>query len=91
MDQGRRFELPPGLSPQEERAVIAALERYFAEEPPPNPWAMAGRYEATGMGMLQSRRIAPGAWQRAGRGKFAREGTPRCTAAATPRSAVPGG
>jgi hypothetical protein len=76
VDQSRRFELPPGLSPQEERAVIAALERYLAEEATPNPWAMAGRCDATGMGALQTRRVSPGAWQRAGRGKFARLGTP---------------
>jgi hypothetical protein len=76
VDQGMSFELPPGLSPEQERAVIAALEQYFVEEPPPNPWAMAGRYDATGMGTLQTRRVSPGAWQRAGRGKFARLGTP---------------
>lgn len=75
MSAGRRFELPSGLTPQEERAVLAALERYFAETPPPKPWALAGRAEAAGMGALQTRHLAPGAWQRAGRGSFARRGT----------------
>jgi hypothetical protein len=70
-----RFELPDGLGPDEERAVIAALERYFdrgADEP--NAWALAGRVDATGQGSLQTRRLAPGAWQRAARGPFARLG-----------------
>ena len=75
MDRRKRFELPPGLTPQEERAVLAALERYFAEGPPPNPWALAGRVDASGMGALQTRRLAQGAWQRAGRENFARRGT----------------
>ena len=70
----RRFELPRGLRPEEERAVIAALERYFqGEEEGPDRWAFAGRLDATGMGALQSRRVR-GAWQRAGRWAFARRG-----------------
>src|SRR5439155_6312596 len=48
------FELPEGLPPEEERAIIAALERYFDErDPRPNPWAMAGRIEAARDGVLQ--------------------------------------
>ena len=31
MNGDRRFELPEGLSPAEERAVITALERYFVQ------------------------------------------------------------
>ena len=76
MSTERRYELPPGLSPQEEEAVLAALERYLAEEPPPNPWVTAGRNEAAGAGVLQTRRQGPGGWRRAVREPFARRGAP---------------
>jgi hypothetical protein len=74
---GNRYELPGGLSPLEEAAVLAALERYFAEEqaPPPSPWAIAGRVDATGMGALQTRRFA-GGWRSETRLVFARRGVP---------------
>jgi hypothetical protein len=79
MAEEKRFEVPPGLSPSEERALIAALERYFDQESPePDPWALAGRVEAARMGALQTRR-APGAWRRAGRSAFARRGVPPFT------------
>jgi hypothetical protein len=76
MAEGKRFELPAGLSPPEERALIAALERYLDEgSPGPDPWAFAGRLDATGMGAVQTRRV-PGAWRRAARSPFARRGVP---------------
>ncbi len=31
---GRRFDLPEGLTPEEERAALMALERYFVEDDP---------------------------------------------------------
>ena len=72
----RRFELPEGLTASEERAVIAALERYFApEHGEPDPWSFAGRAHATAQGALQTRKFAPGAWRRGG-GGFARRGHP---------------
>ena len=75
---GRRFELPGGLSSQEENAVLAALERYFAEElaQPSSPWALAGRTDATGVGALQTRRSAGGGWRASARRPFARSGVP---------------
>jgi hypothetical protein len=40
MDAERRFDLPDGLTPEEERAILTALERYFLRESPkPAPWA----------------------------------------------------
>jgi hypothetical protein len=76
MAEGRLFEFPPGLSSREERAIIAALERYLDDgNPEPDPWAFAGRLDATGMGALQTRRV-PGAWRRAIRSAFARRGVP---------------
>ena len=71
-----RYELPDGVSPEQERAVIAALERYFAErDPRPDPWALAGRMDACREGVLQARRLARGSWAAAARGNFARRGT----------------
>ncbi len=62
-DGGRGFDLPEGLSPDEERAIMMALERYFvAENPKPAPWVLQGRIEATGLGALQVRRFAREPW-----------------------------
>ena len=73
---GRRYEVPEGLSPEEERAIIAALERHFAEQDPrPSPWALAGRIEASREGSLQARRYLRDPWGAAGRGAFSRSGT----------------
>jgi hypothetical protein len=77
VSSGRRFELPEGLTPEEERAVIAALERHFeGDGQEPDRWALEGRLDATSQGALQTRKLASGAWQRAGRGNFARRGAP---------------
>ena len=51
-----RFELPPNLSPDERRAVVAALDEYlFSASVRPGPWALAGRAEGLGLGALQIR------------------------------------
>jgi hypothetical protein len=74
---GRRFELPGGLTPDVERAVIAALEQYFApKDTRPSPWALAGRVDATAFGALQARRQARDPWRMAARSTFARRGVP---------------
>ena len=71
-----RYEVPEGISPEEERAIIAGLERYFAErDPRPDPWALAGRMEACREGALQARRLLRDRWGSAKRGAFARDGT----------------
>jgi hypothetical protein len=73
----RRFELPPDLSPEQERAIIRALERYFAQESPhPNPWVLAGRVAASGLGALQARRYTDRPWGVASYAAFARRGVP---------------
>jgi hypothetical protein len=70
----RRFELPGDVSPEDERAVLAALERYLAErDPRPSPWALAGRMEACREGTLQARRKLRRTW--ASTAPFARYGT----------------
>jgi hypothetical protein len=62
-DGDRRLELPEGLTPEEERAIVMALERYFlAESPKPAPWVLQGRIEAIGIGGLQVRRYAREPW-----------------------------
>lgn len=72
-----RFELPDDLLPEEEKALIAALERYFADDSEqPDPWATAGRIENLRMGALQARDEIPGAWQAALRLPYARKDTP---------------
>jgi hypothetical protein len=73
----RRFELPDDLTPEEERAIIRALERYFARESPhPDPWVLAGRVEATGIGALQARRATATPWGSSRHAPFARRGVP---------------
>ena len=73
MDGERSFELPDGLTPEEERAVLMALERYFVQESPkPAPWVLQGRIEATGFGALQARKLAREPWDV--RAVFARRG-----------------
>jgi hypothetical protein len=59
-----RFELPPDLSPEEERAVIGALEQYFGSlHVQLSPWVLAGRAEALRLGALQVRHQSPHPWQ----------------------------
>lgn len=72
----RRFQAPDGLTPEQERAILMALERHFVQEnPKPAPWVLQGRIDATGFGALQVRRFAREPWhgQQAG---FARTGVP---------------
>jgi hypothetical protein len=54
-----RYVLPPGLTPEEERAVTAALDEYLGKgRRRPDPWSLAGRTEALGLGALQIRHQA---------------------------------
>ena len=71
-----RYELPEGLSAQDERAIIAALERHFeTSDPRPAAWTLAGRMEACREGTLQARRSVRAPWRVGGTGPFARYGT----------------
>lgn len=77
MSDERRFELPEGLSPAEERAAIRALERYFAAESPhPDPWVLAGRIQAAGWGALQARHYTDDPRGLTSSAPFARRGVP---------------
>lgn len=76
-DDDRRIELPTGLSTDQERAVISALERHFLRESPhPNTWVLAGRLEAIGIGALQARRYAEEPWTATAGAPFLRVGVP---------------
>jgi hypothetical protein len=71
-----RFEVPPNLSPAEERAVIVALEAYFAAEAVrPSPWALSGRADGLRLGVLQLRHQLPHPWTQVSRDRFACRGT----------------
>ncbi len=73
MDGERTFDLPNGLTPEEERAILTALERYFLQESPkPAPWVLQGRIDATGLGALQARKLSREPW--IVRAAFARRG-----------------
>ena len=72
------YELPGDLSAEEERAVLAALERALeATRQRPAAWAIAGRLESLRMGALQARRAVDRAWGYRGHVDFARRGTSR--------------
>jgi hypothetical protein len=60
----RRIDLPEGLTPEEERAVVMALERYFVQESPkPSPWVLQSRIDNVGIGRLQARKYARDPWE----------------------------
>lgn len=71
-----RYELPPGLTPEEERAITSALDEYFATSASrPNPWSLAGRAEALRLGALQVRHQSREPWTEVARALFTRSGT----------------
>ena len=71
--RAQRFELPDGLTPEDERAILTALERYFLQESPkPNPWVLQGRIDATGLRRAAGADASREPW--AVRAAFARHG-----------------
>lgn len=70
-----RYDLPPDLSAEEERVVLAAIEHMLAlERPRPAPWALAGRAENARVGRLQTRRLAERGWTQRAPAAFAAGG-----------------
>jgi hypothetical protein len=58
-----RYELPSGLSSEEERAIRTALDGYFGSGSPRlTAWSLQGRAEALGLGALQIRNQSPHPW-----------------------------
>jgi hypothetical protein len=71
------YEMPPEVSAEEQRAVIAALERVMgADRGRSSPWTVAGRAEALRVGALQARRMIDRPWGFRGAVPFARGGVP---------------
>ena len=71
-----RYELPPGITPEEERAIISALDQYFGTSAVrPSPWALAGRTEALRLGALQVRFQSLRPWGEARSNPFTRRGS----------------
>jgi hypothetical protein len=71
-----RYELPPGLNPEDERAILAALEEYFGySRSRPSPWTLAGRADALRLGALQARNQSKEPWLEAARASFTHRGT----------------
>jgi hypothetical protein len=71
----KRFELPDGLSEEEEREVLAALERYFSgEQGRPPPWVLQSRIAGARQGTLQARKLVDAPWSTSLRASFARRG-----------------
>ena len=70
-----RYELPDDLTPEQERAVLAALERALEDrDRKPAAWTVGGRADALGLGALHLRHQARG-WTLRGHAPFARRGT----------------
>ena len=71
-----RYAFPASPTPEEERATLAALERYLhGEARRPPAWGLAGRLESTGQGVLQTRRMMDAPWGASTRAAFARRGS----------------
>jgi hypothetical protein len=71
-----RYELPPGITPEDERAIVAALDQYFGTSAVrPSPWALAGRAIAIGLGALQIRYQSPHPWGEIALNPYTRLGT----------------
>jgi hypothetical protein len=71
-----RYELPPGLTPEDERAILAALEEYFDySRSRPSAWTLAGRRDALRLGALQARNQSKEPWLEAARASFTHRGT----------------
>jgi hypothetical protein len=71
-----RYELPPGLTDEEVRAIEAALDSHFGTAVVrPSPWALAGRAFAIGLGALQIRYQSLHPWSEITLNPFTRRGT----------------
>jgi hypothetical protein len=75
-----RYELPPGLTSEEERAIAAALDEYLGlAAVRPSAWTLAGRTAALGLGALQIRNQAGHPWGATRLTPFTRLGTETLT------------
>ena len=71
-----RFEPERKLTPEDERAVLRALEENLSRSSVrPNPWALAGRAEGLGLGALQIRHQSVLPWGEIRLNPYTRRGT----------------
>ena len=71
-----RYELPPGLNPEEVRAIEVGLDEYFGTSAVrPDPWALAGRAIGIGLGALQIRHQSQRPWGETRLNPYTRLGT----------------
>jgi len=71
-----RYELPPDLSPEEERIAIAAIEHVLAlERPRLTAWQLSGRAENLRIGSLHVRHQAHDPWMFRGHVPYTMGGT----------------
>lgn len=70
-----RYDLPPGLTAEEQRAIVAALDEYLGYgSMRPGPWMLVGRAEALGLGALQIRNQSVRPWLETMAGPYTRKG-----------------
>lgn len=70
-----RYELPPGLNTEEQRAIRTALDTYLGSESiRPSAWSLQGRAEGLGLGALQVRNQSPHPWGEARLNPYTRLG-----------------
>jgi hypothetical protein len=71
-----RYELPPGLSAEEQRAIDASIDAYFGYgSVRPEAWRLVARAEGLGLGALQIRNQSLRPWQEPMLSPFTRRGT----------------
>jgi hypothetical protein len=70
-----RYDLPPGLTADEERAIRTALDAYFGSgSTRASAWSLQGRAEGLGLGALQVRNQSPHPWGEARLNPYTRLG-----------------
>ena len=71
-----RYEVPPGLTQEEIRAIDKALDEYFGTATVrPSAWALAGRAGGLGLGALQIRHQSHRPWGEIALNPYTRLGT----------------
>jgi hypothetical protein len=71
-----RYELPPGLTAEEERAIGASIDAYFGYgNVRPEAWRLVARAEGLGLGALQIRNQSLRPWVEPMHAPYTRRGT----------------
>jgi hypothetical protein len=71
-----RYDLPPGLTAEEQRTIEASVEAYLAYgSVRPEAWRLVARAEGLGLGALQMRNQSRRPWVEPVLSPFTRRGT----------------